>query len=471
MASRTVGVAFDKLVPDETQVLKPVGACVGVLAYPHREAIHSLDGADTVHVRKAQVAGGCHRYITDLVGQCCLSEVGRFDLRQRLFRFHRAMPRRSNATLRRTDNFPLNPVVSALLDLLERMVDVKSAGRDTVARAALAMCVLNTEAKQLSEGSEALLSYEAARLGFPGLFFRDGLAIDPFGQKDGNEVGFSSRHTDENPTSQFQLDRIETAKLLHGSSDEDVQRFLRRHDAPDLINLRPRLRVFVGRVRHVAQTLAVGGRAVCRVCEREYLPHGMDASDDENPEGEYWRCAGGFPMAHTQLPVCCSFCASVMQSEVDAATGITAEELLDYDAHPHLTGPRRVHVALRAAFKRNELVSRRLRSRPTLKVLSPAEVMEMRRFSATMLNCDLALLLSCEKAIGTTTYRNRLLAPMVMRWRTNRSVFLAPLMRVAQIYDKAVADAPPLSPVCTVLSKPRWLVRIVDAFEYVLNGR
>jgi hypothetical protein len=381
------------------------------------------------------------------------------------------MPRRSNTTLRRTGIFPLNPVVPALLDLLERMVDAHSAGRDAVARAVLAVCILNTEAQILARGSEALLSYEAARLGFTGLFFLDGLAIDPFGPKAGNEVGFASRHSDESPTKQFQLDRVETAKLLHNSSDEDVQKFLRRHDAPDLTNLVPRVRVFVGRVRHVAQTLAAAGQLACRACGRAYLSQDTDSSDDENPEGEYWRCAGGFPMAHSHLPVCCSACAIVMQSDMDAATGITAEELLDYDAHPHLSGPRRVHVALRAAFKRNELVSRRLRSRPTLRLISPAEVMEMRQFSATMLNCDLALLLSCEKAMGSNTYRTRILAPMVMRWRTNRSVFLAPLMRVAKMYDKAVADAPPLSPVCTVLSKPRWLVRIVDAFEYVLNGK
>ena len=209
----------------------------------------------------------------------------------------------------------------------------------------------------------------------------------------------------------------------------------------------------------------------CRVCDREHLPQDADSSDEENLEAEYWRCAGGFPTAHGQLPVCCTDCARIMQSDMDAATGITAEELLDYDAPPHLSGPRRVHVALRAAFKRNELVSRRLRARPTPKLLSPAEVMKMRQFSATMLNCDLALLLSCERAMSTNTYRNRLLPPMVMRWRTNRSVFLAPLMRVAKMYDKAVADAPPLSPVCTMLSKPRWLVRIVDAFEHVLSGR
>lgn len=381
-------------------------------------------------------------------------------------------PRRLKQSRPQTGDLPLDPLIPALLDLLERQAEADSAACDSVARALLALCVVNEQARGLGVGSGPLLSYEAARLGYSGPFFRDGLAIDPFGPKAGNEVGFASRHINATPVQQFQLDRVETARLLHGAKDEDVLRFVRKHDAPDFPNAPLRVRVFVGRVRHVAQTLTAGGRAPCRVCARQFLAQDGDSSDDESsPEGEYWRCAGGFPVPRSHMPVCCSPCADAMKTEMEAASGITAAELLDYDSPPDASGSRRVHIALRAAFRRNELVSRRLRSPPELKHLSPAEALEMRKFSSTMLNVDLALLLVCEKAVGLNAYRNRMLVPMVLKWRQNRAVFLAPLMRVASMYDRLTSSAPPRAPVYTVLCKPRWLDKIVDAFQAILVGR
>lgn len=359
-------------------------------------------------------------------------------------------------------------MIPQLLDLLHRLIDDDSELHNTVARALLVVGLVCRETRDLVTGSEAVLSYEAARLGMGGRFFHDGIATDPFGPKAGDEAGFVSRHTDMNPSEKFLTDRLETAKVLSTATDREVGKFLRRHDAPDLPNAPRRVRVFVGRARHVAQVLAAAG-SECRVCERRTVVN--ESGEEDSPEGEYWRCAGGLPTPRCQMPVCCESCAVALQAEMEMAAGVTAEELIGYDAPADLSGPRRVHVALRIAFKRNEMVARRMRCCEALRFLSNAEAMQLRKFTAAMLNCDLALLLVCEKAVSLQAFRNRVLPPQFLHWRQNPTIYAAPLARVVKAYEKLTKECPPLTPVCHVLSKPRWLSKLVDAFSVVLNGR
>lgn len=379
-----------------------------------------------------------------------------------------AGPRRSKLARRPTAPPPWDPVIPQLLDLLNRLIDDDSELHSAVARALLVVGLVCRETRDLVAGSEAVLSYEAARLEMGGYFFHDGISVDLFGPKAGNEAGFASRHTDMNPAEQFLTDRHETAKVLSTATDREVGRFLRRHDAPDLPNAPKRVRVFVGRARHVAQVLAAAG-SECRVCERRTVVN--ESGEEDSPEGEYWRCAGGFPTPRCQMPVCCEACAVALQAEMEMAAGVTAGELLDYDAPADLSGPRRVHVALRVAFKRNELVARRMRCCEALRFLSNAEAMELRKRAAAMLNCDLALLLVCERAVSLQAFRNRVLPPQFLHWRQNPTIFSAPLARVVKAYEKMTKECPPLTPVCHMLAKPRWLSKLVDAFSVVLNGR
>ena len=377
--------------------------------------------------------------------------------------------RRSKTARRPTAPPPWHPLIPQLLDLLHRSIDGDSELHNAVARALLVVGLVCRETRDLVAGSEAVLSYEAARLGMGGCFFHDGVSVDLFGPKAGDEAGFVSRHTNMNPSEQFMTDRHETARVLSTATDREVGKFLRRHDAPDLPNAPKRVRVFVGRTRHVAQILSAAAGSECRVCERRTVVN--ESGDDEGLEGEYWRCAGGFPTPRCQMPVCCEACAVALQTEMDAAAGVTAEELIGYDAPADLSGPRRVHVALRIAFRRNEMVARRMRSCANLRFLSNAEAMQLRGFTAAMLNCDLALLLVCERAVSLQAFRNRVLPPQFLHWRQNPTIFSAPMARVVKAYEKLTKECPPLTPVCHVLSKPRWLSKLVDAFSVVLNGR
>jgi len=357
------------------------------------------------------------------------------------------------------------------LDLLHRLVDGENKNSElhnAVARALLVVGLVCREARDLAAGSEALISYEAARLGLAGCFFHDGIATDPFGPKAGDEVGFVSRHVDMNPAEKFTTDRIETARVLSAASDREIGKFLRRHDAPDLPHAPKRVRVFVGRLRHVAQVLATEA-SECRVCDRRTVVN--ESGDGEGPEGEYWRLAGGFPTPRCEMPVCCEACAAALQAEMEMAAGVTAEELIGYDSPSDLSGPRRVHVALRVAFKRNEMVARRMRCSANLRFLTNAEAMQIRKFAAAMLNCDLTLLLVCERAVSLQAFRNRILPPQFLHWRQNPTIYAAPLARIVKAYEKLTKECPPLTPVCHVLSKPRWLSRLVDSFSIVLNGR
>lgn len=370
--------------------------------------------------------------------------------------------------------FPIDPVLPHLVQLLERLLDKDSVLRDTVTRALLPLVLVNKESVLHAAGSEALLTMEAGRLGIAGPFFMDGVAASLnllHGETNGAEVEFAPRNAELSPIRQFHADRVLSATLVTREGVE-LDQLQTRHDAADLPEKNRRVRIFVARLRFVAQALAARhGVVQCRVCARETMVNDGNSSmsKESSPERGYWRSAGGLPNPWTQMPVCCSECATQMQREIDIASGVTEEELILYDADPDQSGVRRVHAALRQAYKRNELAARRMRAPFEYRFLTSAEQMQVRKFSAAMLNVDLALLLACERAIGISSWRNRMLPPMTRYWRQNPAVYRSPLAKAVNMYESFTKDSPPCSPVCTLLQKPSWLLRMTERFASILN--
>ena len=105
-----------------------------------------------------------------------------------------------------------------------------------------------------------------------------------------------------------------------------------------------------------------------------------------------------------------------------------------------------------------------------LRFLTEDEARQMRVFSSTMLNVDLALLLCCERAVTHHAYRNTILPTQYMLFREHEPIWVNPLLRSVKLYERLTRGSSPNSPVCTLLNKPRWLTTIVDAFREILNS-
>ena len=373
-------------------------------------------------------------------------------------------------------SLPLDPllfVIQQLLDTLIRNGDnSKRDEHDSLARALLPMPLVCKEASQLMfQCTPSILAYEAARLGMKGRFFYDCMpARLLFRANQGDEVGFKCSHKHISPINQFRADCQDSARFLDASTDEVVTNLIQHHDAPDLMHAPVVVRVFIGRARHVSREIENKENSLnCRVCSQSVV---IDDTKlvDEQPDAKYWRCAGGQPLSISRMPVCSGVCASALFNDIETAQGVSKEELRDYDAPPGLHNSRRVHATLRQAFRRNELVARRLRRVGPLRFLTEDEARQMRVFSSTMLNVDLALLLCCERAVTHHAYRNTILPTQYMLFREHEPIWVNPLLRSVKLYERLTRGSSPNSPVCTLLNKPRWLTTIVDAFREILNS-
>tara|TARA_B110000046_G_C13010899_1_gene406619 strand:+ start:669 stop:1874 length:1206 start_codon:yes stop_codon:yes gene_type:complete len=374
---------------------------------------------------------------------------------------------------------PLDPLLSVLLDLLDEAIragpGADAEDHDALALALLPMPLVCKEAARLvlqhtSAGGIGMLAYEAARLGMEGPFFYDCIPANILtAQNTGDEVGFTCPHGHTSPIEQFHMDLQESACFLSGSPDNEVFPLTRHHDAPDMAHASVRVRVFIGRARHVAAEIQHKGRCMtCRVCSQTVVIDDTKLAD-EHPHAKYWRGAGGQPLCRSRLPVCSSVCAEALSNDVETAQGISGQELRDYDSPPSGENSRRLHAALRQAFRRNELVARRLRRVAPPRFISEAEAAQVRVFSSTMLNVDLALLMCCERAASHPSYRDTVLPSHHAQFRSHEPVWINPLLRIIKLYEHMTRNAPPTSPVCTLLNKPRWLAVIVHAFRDILN--
>jgi hypothetical protein len=110
-----------------------------------------------------------------------------------------------------------------------------------------------------------------------------------------------------------------------------------------------------------------------------------------------------------------------MQKEINVAMGVTADELLKFDAPLHKEGTGRVPSAFRAALKRNALAGRRMRSTEdyVYNVLNREEVGQLRSMSNTMLNVDLALLYAAAHiSESPALLAGRVVPPLTRDWRS-----------------------------------------------------
>ena len=364
-------------------------------------------------------------------------------------------------------SFPMDPFVHHLSGLLiDRMREVNtlSTERDSVASALIVVPLINCEARDLSKQVRHLgvcLSFEAARLKlFTNTRLFDGMHVDVnpiHGSHSGCETIFTSRHSSEPPLVQVKMEAMEAAELLARENDTKLNKLLNHHDCPDLIDAPVCVRVFVGRVRHVSQylTSTVASTNGCRVCGRETML--LEGEDDMT---DYWETAGGLRPTESTMSVCCLTCKHVMVEEVNRAFCISLQELSEYDCPRDSCGNRRIAMALRAAFKRNEQVARRMRNNTTFHFLTTDEVNEAKRRTTTALNVDTGLLIACEKAITLPKFKIRVLPPCYIGWRSNRSIFLNPLLRAARIYHRHVTKQTTVLP--HLMHRPKWVTKILE---------
>lgn len=253
-------------------------------------------------------------------------------------------------------------------------------------------------------------------------------------------------------------DRYETAAAL-ASAPVDALPEYRCYSvgapAPPQPPLPSRLAAFLGRARVMAQGLATHRDAshfgACRACGRRAFVGSVLLSDDEEDEEEeeryvgelstsarYWAASGGTYPTPASFLFCAQACASVYYREVELAMGIKAQELEYYDAPDSKSGVARVASALRAAFNRNQLVARRLRvvKATDFSLLSPDAVVELRAKSIAMLTIDTGMLIACATIAETAVGRMRALPPTFHGWRRLELVYVAPIFRVRELFDK-----------------------------------
>ena len=383
------------------------------------------------------------------------------------------MPRRNT---RASAPLPLDPVIPNLADLLLSLLEGEpwfGEERDALAHALIVLPLVNQEARRLAAEVQHLgvcSSFEAARMGI-GSSFRlfDGLheSVDPLsGVHSGSQTGFTSRHLSKAPLVQVKLEAEEAAGIISRQSAAEVAKLLGHHDCPGLQSAPKRVRVFVGRVRHVAQFVGAVHASVgaCRVCGRETMLYDDESVGESNgSERAYWGCAGGLGRVDPSLLAVCSWeCRDCLVEEVDRASGVSELELESYDAPPCTSGSRRIAMGGRAALRRNEVVSRRLRTtdKKPFRFLTATEVRRARRQSTTSLNVDIGLLLACEHAMALPRFRAKVLTPCVLGWRANRAVFTNATVRAASIYQKH-CDKDEQAILSHLLHRPRWLDKMV----------
>lgn len=152
-----------------------------------------------------------------------------------------------------------------------------------------------------------------------------------------------------------------------------------------------------------------------------------------------------------------------MQAEVSVAMGITADELVEFDAAQHKSGAGRVPAALRAALKRNELSARRMRATEnySYKVLTCDEVGQLRSMATTMMNVDLALLHAASYLVESPVLcLGRVLPPRTHDWRSLPTLYRSAIVSCRQLYD---AYRPmQTTPFCSLVLCPKFLSKSRD---------
>lgn len=383
--------------------------------------------------------------------------------------------------------FPFEPLVQHLVGILIDHLNNTNEllklhpqtirNRNNLAKSVVLLPLINKESHRLANEVKhfgVCVSFEAARLcaTFDKRLFDSMHAdVDPLhGLHSGCETTFFTKNNHMSPVAQVKLEASDSAALLARETNTLITKLLDHHDCPDLQDAPRCVRVFVGRVRYVSQFVASHSASTdrCRVCGRETILYDDCEGDLENEaEKNYWEAAGGIYTTEETLPVCCGVCKNVLVQEIDRARGVSKAELVSYDTPPNTPQARRVSMALRAAFKRNEMVARRHRSTGQFRILAPWEITEARTKTATALNTDVGLLLACEQAVTLPRYKTKMMPPCFLRWRTNRSVFLNKLLRVSQIYRSFAPKRAVVLP--HLLHKPRWVIKVMESAAYIVN--
>ena len=209
----------------------------------------------------------------------------------------------------------------------------------------------------------------------------------------------------------------------------------------------------------------VCGNEKCRISARIY-----DSTHDAYwNSSRYWNLAGNFrdpPWDIMSKSLCCQICEDVYLREVENAMGVTRLELDQADSPDHKSGYTRIHSALRAAYKRNETVYRRMRTSiafDSFKILDAQTVIWIRKRVIEMLNIDLAVLLSCGDIVEIPRMRSTSLPPTFHKWRENERCYMHCLTLIRNSYHK-YSSTHDNKIITSSHTAPRWISKARSAF-------
>jgi hypothetical protein len=166
----------------------------------------------------------------------------------------------------------------------------------------------------------------------------------------------------------------------------------------------------------------------------------------------YWaRCGGELPGAGCVF--CSTACQEALLNEIEAAMGVTAYELEQAGTAARRACPRlnsmpheRVSIDLKMAFKRNEIVAKRLSSSAftNFRILSSKDAYVLRQQTIEMLNVDTALLVLCDRFYQTKANQTMASPCGYKDYRTNPLAYARPIARVKEVFEKYSSDTDPL---------------------------
>lgn len=323
------------------------------------------------------------------------------------------------------------------------------------------------------------------------LFLCDGLhpSIDPLGHSKSDwalepDIPREPYRRGHISIASVHVDRIDSARIVIAQNLDslhwtDMKRFLMPdwtpRDCPE------RLGVYVGRLQYTGRALGQHRPPqhfnACVTCGRPtYWPidsKGGYCGDRDsittgpindlilknnllkvsNSTEPYWaRCGGELPGAGCVF--CSRGCQDVLLNEIEAAMGVTVSDLegsagetrSHAKGHGKAQAHERVAMDLRAAYKRNELVARRLSSSAFtgFKLLGSKDAYVLRQQTIGMLNVDTALLYLCDRFYQTKA--NHVLAtPCGYKgYRTNPLAYARPIAKVRAVFEKYSLNDDPL---------------------------
>lgn len=253
-------------------------------------------------------------------------------------------------------------------------------------------------------------------------------------------------------------DRKGTRQNLEGLTNEspNLQRLVRDYTVSDAPSGLPgRVHVFLARQRAICQGLLRVKPAAqfkqCRNCECARVfycgpsgaasPHHTPRVSTPIAQKQYWELAANslVPEYGLQSQFCAQACWTQWRNQLRAVMPDTAT--LVVDDHCRKTGRARVSEALRACSKRNEAISRQMRTiekqQRVFSALGKAELKKLCARRARMLNVDLGLLYATSVvAESRSMSANRVLAGVSPGWRSRPAFYARSLGEVGKIYDR-----------------------------------